>query len=208
MNKIILDALSDKEPDELSESADTNGFQNIDDMHTRRYAPYILRNDTSLPLSFHVSCGPSNREDVDSFSIRNGKHLQPGVSVPIYVEEAHAQNVYRHMNIHSSERLIDKTMSGVAHHMLSIQFDGTSGPSQAMSMDLVGLRYFEVNFSNYMSSATTDVERDIDTPGYSRKTGELNASILDNGLVVPVVFEVSIHQYSKMIRIYSTVGVN
>ena len=203
-----MDALSDKESDELSESAGTNGFQNIDDMHTSRYAPYILRNDTSLPLSFHVSCGPSNREDVDSVSIRNGTHLQPGVSVPIYVEEAHAENVYRHMNIHSSERLIDKTMSGVAHHMLSIQFDGTSGPSQPVSMDLVGLRYFEVNFSNYMSSATTDVERDEDTSGYNGKTGEQNTSVSDNGLVVPVVFEVSVHQYSKMIRIYSTVGVN
>ncbi|KAJ0968632.1 hypothetical protein J5N97_025549 [Dioscorea zingiberensis] len=204
VNTIITDALSNKGSDELSESWGANGFQNIDDMHTRRYAPYILRNDTSLPLSFHVSCGPNKRDDVDSFSIRNGKLLQPGVSVPIYVEENQAEHVYQRTTIHSSERLIDKTMSGVAHHMISIQFDGTSGPSQPMSMDLVGLSYFEVNFSNHMSSAA-EVERDENTSGYNRKSGESNISDLNNGLVVPVVFEVSIHQYSKMIRIYSTV---
>lgn len=49
-------------------------------------------------------------------------------------------------------------------------------------MDLVGLTYFEVNFSN------------------DNKGADANS-----GFLVPVVFDVSVQQYSKLIQLYSTV---
>ncbi|XP_008812811.3 uncharacterized protein LOC103723626 isoform X2 [Phoenix dactylifera] len=204
LNQMIKNALNQNEPDEFQGNQEINGFKNTDEIHTRRYAPYILCNDTSLPLTFELFRGPVNAGNAGGFSNKDRNTVQPGFSLPIYVEPTLDEHFFQHRT-YSSERLIEKKMSAVAHHMISIQFDGTSGPSKPMSMDLVGISYFEVNFSKSKQPAFTEVDRDSDIPEHGRKNDERYRSDQNNGLVVPVVFEVSMQHYSKMIRLYSTV---
>ncbi|XP_019702812.1 uncharacterized protein [Elaeis guineensis] len=204
LNQMIKDALNQNGADEFPGNQEISGFQNTDEIHTRRYAPYILCNDTSLPLTFHVFRGPVNTGNVDSFPNKDRNTVQPGFSVPIYVEPTLDEHFLQHRT-YSCERLIEKKISAVAHHMISIQFDGTSGPSRPMSMDLVGISYFEVNFSQGKQSAFTEADRGSDIPEHGQKNDERYRSDQNNGLVVPVVFEVSMQHYSKMIRLYSTV---
>lgn len=204
LNQMVKDALHQNGADKFQRNQEISGLQNTDEIHTRRYAPYILCNDTSLPLTFHVFRRPVNTENVNSFSMKERNTVQPGFSVPIYVEQTLDEHFFQHRT-HSSERLVEKKMSAVAHHMISVQFDGTSGPSKPMSMDLVGISYFEVNFSKSKQSGVIEVDRDGDTSEYGRKNEEQYRSDQNNGLVVPVVFEVSMQHYSKMIRLYSTV---
>lgn len=201
---MIKDALNQNGADEFQGNQEFSGFQNTDEIHTRRYAPYILCNDTSLPLIFHVFRGPVNTGNFDTFPNKDRNTIQPGFSVPIYVEPTLDEHFF-HQRTYSSERLVEKKMSAVAHHMISIQFNGTSGPSQPMSMDLVGISYFEVNFSQSKQLALTEVDRDSDIPEHGREKKQ-HRSDQNNGLVVPVVFEVSMQHYSKMIRLYSTVS--
>lgn len=158
-----------------------------DDVRTRRYAPYILSNDTSLPFRFKVYRGTVNSDDTDSFSVIDENSVPAGCAVPIYVEEALDEFFFQHRETRSSEHLIEKRMSAVSHYMISIEFDGTSGPSKPMSMDLVGIYFFEVNFSSSKKPV----------PGEERKGSD--------GLIVPVVLDVSLQNYSKHIRVYSTV---
>ncbi|KAG0496671.1 hypothetical protein HPP92_001245 [Vanilla planifolia] len=162
-----------------------------DEINSRRYAPYILRNDTSLPLVYYVSRGSTNARVKQGLVNGDGKFVEPGFSVPIYIEETVGELLFRHRKACSSELLIEKKLSATLHNMISIHFDGTSGPSKSMSMDLVGLGFFEVNFSNnkYISKI------------------EKKANDRSKGVVVPVVFEVSMLHYCKMIRLYSTLGV-
>lgn len=205
LHQMIKDALSQNGVDSIQESRGVFGFQTTDDIRTRRYAPYILRNDTSLPLTFHVSRGIVSADDADSFPAQDENIVQPGFSVPIYVEETLDEQFLRHRTGHSSERLMEKKLGAVAHHMISIQLDGTSGPSKPMSMDLVGLSYFEVNFSKNKASMIEVDKDDYDASGSRRKLEERFRSDQNNGLIVPVVFEVSMQNYSKLIRLYSTV---
>lgn len=68
----------------------------------------------------------------------------------------------------------------------------------------MGLSYFEVDFSK--ASKTEEFERTGDTSKYKMNNGETATSNLSSGFVVPVVFDVSVQHYSKLIRLYSTVG--
>jgi hypothetical protein len=68
--------------------------------------------------------------------------------------------------------------------MISVQFERTSGPSVPVSMDFVGVTSFEIDFSS----------------------GPRPTSTSASALTVPVVLEVSMQHYSKMIRLYSTVS--
>lgn len=102
--------------------------------------------------------------------------------VPIYVEEIVEEFFFQHREARSSGQLIEKKLNSVPHHMISVQFEGTSGPSMPVSMDFVGVTSFEVDFSS----------------------GQRPASA--SSLTVPVVLEVSMQHYSKMIRLYSTVS--
>ena len=95
-----------------------------------------------------------------------------------------------HLNIRAEKR-----MSAVSHYMISIEFDGTSGPSKPMSMDLVGVYFFEVNFSS--SKKPIIGEESLGAFSSNRKGID--------GLIVPVVLDVSLQNYSKRIRVYSTV---
>ncbi|XP_077218039.1 vacuolar protein sorting-associated protein, putative (DUF1162) isoform X2 [Tasmannia lanceolata] len=176
--------------------------QAADNVYTRRYAPYILQNETNVPLSFWVSSRPTTADDIDFLAMRKGSIVQPGSSFPIYIDET-PEELFHRRPVHSSERLNEKKLSGMAHHMISIQLDGTSGPSVPMSMDLVGLGYFEVDFSN--TSDIIEVEKDDDASRYNGKIDECRLADRKHGFVVPVVFDVSIQNYSKLIRLYSTV---
>ncbi|ONK64446.1 uncharacterized protein A4U43_C07F26050 [Asparagus officinalis] len=199
--QMIADALKQLEAAELRGIL---GFHSTEDVHTRRYAPYILQNDTSLPLTFHVSRGSISTDDTHG-SLRNHQNIvEPGYTVPIYVEETADEQYFRHGTAYSSERLIEKKVNALSHHMISIHLEGTTGPSKPMSMDLVGLSCFEVNFSNDKQSEVIENERGNDTSGFNRMTGRYRSD-QNKGLVVPVVFEVSMQHYSKMIRLYSTV---
>ncbi|KAG0496669.1 hypothetical protein HPP92_001360 [Vanilla planifolia] len=86
--------------------------------------------------------------------------VEPGFSVPIYIEETVDELLFRHRKACSSELLIEKKLSATLHNMISIHFDGTSGPSKSMSMDLVGLRFFEVILLN-STSMPLEVRFDI-----------------------------------------------
>ncbi|XP_073012455.1 intermembrane lipid transfer protein VPS13 isoform X2 [Typha latifolia] len=191
--------------DGLREDQSNLGFRNVDDIQTRRYAPYILSNETSLPFRFRVFRGPVNSDDMGSFSVIDENTVPAGYSVPIYVEETLDEFFFQHRGTRSSEQLAEKRLNSVAHHMISIQFDGTSGSSKPMSMDLVGVYFFEINFSRSKQPDFIEIEREYVASSSNRKTDGSYKRGWNDGLVVPVVFEVSMQNYSKMIRLYSTV---
>lgn len=168
---------------------------NHDDVRTRRYAPYFLSNDTSLPFRFKVYRGAVNSDDIGSFSVIDENSVPAGYAVPIYVEETPDEFFFQHREARSSDHLIEKRMSALSHYMISIEFDGTSGPSKPMSMDLVGIYFFEVNFSSSKKPILGE-----ESLGAFSSNAKGN-----NGLIVPVVLDVSLQNYSKRIRVYSTV---
>ncbi|KAF8712705.1 hypothetical protein HU200_028469 [Digitaria exilis] len=194
LSQMITDSLDPSNGDDLREDP---GILRLspDDVRTRRYAPYILSNDTSLPFRFKVYRGAVNSDDIDSFSVIDENSVPAGCAVPIYVEETLDEFFFQHREARSSEHLIEKRMSAVSHYMISIEFDGTSGPSKPMSMDLVGIYFFEVNFSS--SKKPILGEESLGAFSSNRKG--------NNGLIVPVVLDVSLQNYSKRIRVYSTV---
>uniref|UniRef100_F6I5I0 Vacuolar protein sorting-associated protein 13 VPS13 adaptor binding domain-containing protein n=1 Tax=Vitis vinifera TaxID=29760 RepID=F6I5I0_VITVI len=168
-----------------------------------RYVPYILQNLTSLPLVFHVYQDLVNADDSDVPAMNDGKFVQPGHSVPIYINETPEEQMLRFRPVHSSDRLNEKQSHGVAHHFITIQLDGTSVPSNPLSMDLVGLTYFEVDFSK--ASNKTEINTIGSSSKYNKIIEENHERDANSGFVVPVVFDVSIQRYSKLVRLYSTV---
>ncbi|XLS59714.1 hypothetical protein HN51_009469 [Arachis hypogaea] len=158
-------------------------------MCTRRCgAPYVLQNLTSVPLLYHVYHGPLNPDELYDSNEKYGKYVNPGSTIPIYMDENTEERLSRYRPSHSSDSLNDQRLNGFAHHYITVQLEGTPMPSNPMSMDLVGVTYFEVNFSK------TYNENDED--------GRMSTGPT---FIVPVVFDVSVLRYSKLIRIYSTV---
>ncbi|KAG4203337.1 hypothetical protein ERO13_A05G394600v2 [Gossypium hirsutum] len=165
--------------------------QLTENMSGGRYAPYILQNLTSSPLEYHVYQGLASSDQFDASKEKDGKIVQAGASVPIYLNDIPEEQLYHYRPSHSSDNLSERQSNGVAHHLMTIQLDGMSVPSAPVSMDLVGLTYFEVDFSNNSQ--------------YNVNLKENGATDGKNGFVVPVVFDVSVQRYSKLIRLYSTV---
>lgn len=153
-----------------------------------KYAPYMLQNLTSVPLIYRVYQGLVNSDEFDASGVRDGNHVEPGCSVPIYINETPEEQLFRFRPTQSSDRLNEQKSNGVAHHFITIQLEGTSVTSAPISMDLVGLTYFEVDFSK----------------PYNEDTDESGAYTC-SGFVVPVVFDVSVQRYCKLICLYSTV---
>ncbi|KAL5806155.1 hypothetical protein ACOSQ4_028888 [Xanthoceras sorbifolium] len=168
-----------------------------------RYAPYVLQNLTALPLMFSVCQGLLNSDELDVSDMKDGKPVQPGASVPIYLNETPYEQLFRYRSAYSSDRLSENQSNTVTHHFMTIQLDGTSVPSVPISMDLVGLTYFEVDFSK--ASKKTESEETGEALNYNMNNEENNNGITHNGFLVPVVFDVSVQGYSKFIRLYSTV---
>lgn len=154
-------------------------------------APYVLQNLTAVPLLYHVYHGLVNPDELCVSDENHAKYVQPGSSIPIYMDENAEQKLSRFRPSRSSDSLNEQRSTGFAHHYITVQLEGTSRSSDPISMDLVGLTCFEVNFSKIFDETAED--------------GSLNTAPT---FVVPVVFDVSVLRYSKLIRIYSTVCTN
>jgi hypothetical protein len=54
------------------------GLTGSHDIGSRRYAPYIISNETGLPLRFKVFRGPINADEVKHFSAIDENNVPPG----------------------------------------------------------------------------------------------------------------------------------
>ncbi|XP_031373509.1 uncharacterized protein LOC116188354 isoform X3 [Punica granatum] len=198
--EMINDALGLARPDVISKSSSFLNPQLTETISAGRYAPYILQNLTSLRLAYHTFLGPSNLNDLDTGEMKDWHYVQPGSSVPIYIDETPEEQLLRFRPAASSDRLNENQLSGAAHHFIMIQLEGTSTPSVPMSMDLVGLSYFQVDFSK-----TSSLE--LGTVGSRPAAGpeDDHNDRASDGFVIPVVFDVSVQRFSKLIQLYSTV---
>ena len=174
--------------------------QTKDSIYNGRYAPYRIQNLTSLPLAFRVIEGPLSTYYSDASASEDEIVVQPGSSIPIYIDESPEEQLFRYRPAHSSERLGDKQFMYTAHRYVTIRLEGTSVPSTPISMDLVGLSCFHVDFSKSAKSLKGDAPDGLKTNSVGKNKAEL-----DSGYVVPVVVDVSVQRYTKLIRLYSTV---
>ncbi|XP_048591068.1 uncharacterized protein LOC106348493 isoform X1 [Brassica napus] len=156
--------------------------------NTERYSPYVLQNLTSLPLGFEVFQGRNSHLLNMSAPVAQNI-VQPGSSVPIYLDNSDTLLIPDRRRSHFG--CFSCESGDATHHYMKVQLDGTSFASPPHSMDRIGLSYFEVDFSKTSKS--------------SNNVGKASKSGSRNSFVVPVVFEVSLHQQSKLIRVYSTV---
>ncbi|KAE8077724.1 hypothetical protein FH972_016258 [Carpinus fangiana] len=157
-------------------------------MSDGRYAPYILQNLTSVPLIYYVYRGLGTPDEFDVSEVRDGNRVQPGSSLPIYINETPEEQLFHCRPAHSSDRLHEQKPNAFTHHFITVQLEGTSVPSAPISMDRVGLTYFEIDFSKAFNDDT-----------------EENGTYTRSGFLVPVVLDVSVQRYCKLIRLYSTV---
>ncbi|XP_048318354.2 uncharacterized protein LOC107405745 isoform X2 [Ziziphus jujuba] len=181
--EMIKDSLGVVESNDFPESQELVHSPYMEHIYEGRYAPYVLQNLTCLPLVYHVYKG--SIDELDISEIKGGKSVESGTSIPIYIDDAPADQLLHVNPTHSSDKLNDQKSN--AHHYISVQLDGTSVSSAPISMDLVGLTYFEVDFSKANNENCQENRADS-------RSG-----------VVPVVFDVSVQRYSKLIRLYSTV---
>ncbi|EFH50478.1 hypothetical protein ARALYDRAFT_910516 [Arabidopsis lyrata subsp. lyrata] len=155
---------------------------------TERYSPYVFQNLTSLPLGYQVFQGHDS--DVLNMSAPVAQNfVQPGSSVPIYIDNSDTLLIPDRRR--SQFGCFSSESGDAIHHYMKVQLDGTSFASPPHSMDRIGLSYFEVDFSK-TSNSSDNVEK-------ASKSGS------GSSFVVPVVYEVSLQQQSKLIRVYSTV---
>ncbi|XP_065855428.1 uncharacterized protein [Euphorbia lathyris] len=204
--EMVQDAQHPMEPADCCENEKSLNSQIIETTGGGRYAPYILQNLTSLPLVYHVFQELVNADELGASEMEDGVTVQPGASVPIYLNETPEKQLFRFRPADSSDRLNERQSSGVVHHFMCIQLEGMSLPSASVSMDFVGLTCFEVDFSK--ASNKVEVEKRGDLSKLARN-GEGNVrSNANSGFSVPVVFDVSMQRYSKLLRLYSTVIVS
>ncbi|KAL6965672.1 hypothetical protein U1Q18_036726 [Sarracenia purpurea var. burkii] len=191
----------------FSESQSLLNSQICENAYTGRYAPYILQNLTSLPLVFHVFQGPICADDMDISMFKDGTLVHPGSSIPIYIndDKTPEDQFLRYRPSHSSDRLSDKQLNVVAHHYIAIQFDGTSMPSTPISMDFVGLNYFEVDFSK--STNDLEIENNGDGSKINKHIDEIIQTNSKDGFVLPVVCDVSIQRYCKLVILSNATSV-
>lgn len=186
---MIMDSLGMIEPNDITKSQKLFSSPLTGCAHAGKHAPYVLQNLTSLPLLYHVNRGPIN--ELDASEMNSWKYVQPGSLVPIYIVDTPEEQLFHARLAGFSDNIIDRKTGGVAHHFITIQLDGTSTTSGPISMDLVGISCFEVDFSNAHSKSSENVRRNI-----------------SSGFLVPVVFDVSVQRHNKLIQIYSTVYIN
>ncbi|KAH9330462.1 hypothetical protein KI387_002570, partial [Taxus chinensis] len=201
--EMIKDMLGGTKSDEYPGNHQIEEYNPLNNTHIRRHAPYFLQNDTGMPLNFWLIHGPIFSENNETLDRAVMSSVEPGYTVPLFVEETPEELFRRWRPNHSSERLADRKTTGTQHHMICVQLEGTSRASVPMSMDLVGSRSFEVDFSKSSSTGKTLEEKDLSLISMQ----EENANNIDSNsrFIMPVVFEVSIQRYSKLVRLYSTV---
>lgn len=185
-----------------------------------QYAPYWLQNDTGVAITYWLVGPLSNRksDDVGEGGLRrwgsgNGTIVEPGSSVALYVDGSPEELLIRRMNSGSLSKVGTGKLFEVLlqHRMICVQLEGTSRPSPPMSIDLVGSRSFEASFSE-SEIENGDIRGAVNGQGISpRKNSSLilETDIRERGNVFrsPVVFEVTIQRYSKLVRLCSTVGI-
>ncbi|XP_042063835.1 uncharacterized protein LOC121807630 isoform X1 [Salvia splendens] len=183
----------------MTESPDLSNLQIAKGVGTRRYAPYMLQNLTTLPLLY--ACQHKLGADDLDVSPSEGV-LQPGSSTLIYINESPEELLVRYRPARSSDRLNDKQLLESAHRYVTFQLEGTSAPSSPISMDLVGRNYFEVQFSK--SCHVPEFHSDANS--IKNRTSEGNGGADANkGFAIPVVIDVSVQRFTKLMRLYSTV---
>lgn len=202
--ELIRDAWNTAKMRTSSESLSLHSSRLNVNLDGRRHAPYVLQNLTSLPLIFYVYKGQQASSNLRVSLTKSGKLLQPGFSIPIDVEETPEKQHLHYNYAQSSDKLSDGQSAEAAHHYISIQLEGTSMPSGPISMDLVGLRYFEVDFSKSTSKSDAVTNEDA-SKIFKKIEGEVSTGS-ETGFVVPVVIDVSIQPYTKMVQLYSTVS--
>ncbi|KVH90901.1 hypothetical protein Ccrd_007067 [Cynara cardunculus var. scolymus] len=199
---MIKDAWDLMELNVFTENSRLTGIGTNENALASRYAPYTLENLTSLPLVFYISKGSKSADDFDVSSLKDGKYVQPGSSYPVYIDDAPDEQIYRFSTSHSSDSLGDRQFADAQHHYIVVQLEGTSMLSTPISIDLVGVSYFEVDFSN----SSTNIVDSIGDVYKGVKEFEGSKRLYTNsGYVVPVVIDVSVQRYTKLVRLYSTV---
>lgn len=184
---------------EMTETPDLPNSQIIRSAGTRRYAPYMLQNLTALPL-LYVCQRKLGADDLD-VSPSKGV-LLPGSSTLIYINESPEELLFRYRPMQSSDRLSDKQLLEAAHRYVTFQLEGTSVPSAPISMDLVGRSYFDVQF--LQSSYVPEFHSDTNSIRNRISEGNGGADAF-KGFAIPVVIDVSVQRFTKLMRLYSTV---
>lgn len=180
------------------------------------YAPYWLQNDTGVAITYWLLGSRNNRNETGNpdggWCSGSGTVLEPGNSVPLYHQGSTEEILSRRRNSGLLRRAEPAKIFEFLpqHRMICVQMEGTFRPSPPLSMDLVGSRSFEASFSEnefgngYISNANNN------TGKLSRQSSfqKLEVDNRDKGDVfrTPVVFEVTVQRYSKLIRLCSTVS--
>lgn len=201
---MIKDAWDLMERNVLSENSRLAGTGTNENSLTSRYSPYTLENLTSLPLVFYISKGSKNADGFNVSSLKDGKYVQPGSSYPVYINNTAEEQIFRFSTSHSSDNLGERQLADAQHHYIIVQLEGTSTLSAPISIDLVGVSSFEVDFSNSSTNMGVDSGRDI-SKGFKESEGS-KRSYTSTGYVVPVIIDVSVQRYTKLVRLYSTVS--
>nr|XP_043636090.1 uncharacterized protein LOC122607220 [Erigeron canadensis] len=200
---MIKDAWDPMELNVISENSRFMGAGTSENALSSRYAPYTLENLTSLPLVFYITKGSKNADGFDASSLKDGKYVQPGSSYPVYISDTPDKQTYSFSTSHSSDNLGERKIVDVQHHYIIVQLEGTSTLSTPISIDLVGVSSFEVDFSNASTNMGVDGGGDISK---GAKEFEGNRRLYSSSsYVVPVLVDVSVQRYTKLVRLYSTV---
>lgn len=189
---MVKDTWDLMEPNVLSENSrlTTGASENT---LASRYAPYTLENLTSLPLVFYIYKGSKTADGFNLSSLKDGKYVQPGSSYPVYIDDTSPDDHnFSFRTSQSSDSLGDRHVADAQHHYIIVQLEGTSTLSTPISIDLVGVSFFEVDFSNLSTNLGVENGGDF-AKGVS-------------SYVVPAIIDVSVQRYTKLVRLYSTVS--
>ena len=186
--------------------------------NSSQYAPYWLQNDTGVAITYWLIGSCHNRDEMDDvdggfcgWGTGSGTVVGPGKSVALYQQGSVEDISSRKWNsglLSAEPAEVFEVL--LQHRFICVQIEGTSRPSPPLSIDLVGSRSFEACFSETESGDVYNPSVN-DTPGnISRQNSfqKVEADNRDKGIVfrTPVVFEVHIQRYSKLVRLCSTVS--
>ncbi|KAL9665135.1 hypothetical protein QQ045_020546 [Rhodiola kirilowii] len=189
--------LTDQTVDHDSHSLD---FPQMAKQRLGTFAPYIVQNLTSLPLVFQVHRGVDNFFEFNKPLKEDGYAVEPGSSIPVYIDNSLEKQHFFRTPSHS----FDSDQSNWAsHHYMTILFEGTSVSSVPISMDLVGLTYFGVDFSKGVE--IRGPQNDSVNSIHNKNGQEQSRGDSNEGCGTPVVVDITLLRCSKLIQLYSTV---
>jgi hypothetical protein len=187
--------------------------------NSSQYAPYWLQNDTGVAITYWLIGSRHYRDEEDEvdggfsgWGSGSGTVVEPGKSVALYQQGSVEEISSRKRNSGLLRNAEPAKMFEVLlqHRMICVQIEGTSRPSPPLSIDLVGSRSFEASFSENETGDCYNPSGNNIPGNISRQNSfqKLEADNRDKGDVfrTPVVFEVTIQRYSKLVRLCSTVS--